>query len=496
LSTLFRKIKLHPLIGTLFVLTFVVLLAFRVGAFKDRDPGLSMNVERSDEVQLPAEQEAWMGVFLQGQKIGYVHRQRSRTSTGYRVLESVFLRLNTMGMVEDVRFKTEGILLPDFTLSSFDFDLQSSLFRFRALGIRSGKTLTLFTGSRDLDRRTRISLHQDVYLPVDLFRSLAEGGFKPGESRTLQFFDPATVSQRTAKITLVGHDVIRVMGEERKAVKWAVDFMGVPQYAWTGDDGTVLREEGFLGLTLEQVSREDALRLSPSGEVADLTRLASIPSNRTISRPETLRRLTLRVEGLPPQFGSLNGGRQSFRDGVLVIEKESIPSTADAAGADDDFMKRYLVPTMILQADHPEIQAKAREILSSQDDPATRARKLTEWVYRNIEKRPVLSIPNALETLRLKRGDCNEHAVLLAALARAAGIPAQVEAGVVYQNGRFYYHAWNVLFLGEWVTADATTGQLPADVTHVRLVRGTEEQVDLAGVIGTLKLEITDAQYD
>lgn len=486
--------KLHRFIGILFVLTFAVLMILRVGAFRDHSP--EWNVEPPDEVQPYQEQDAWMGVFLQGHAIGYVYRQRSRTSTGHRVLEAVFLRLNTMGMVEDVRFKTEGVLLPDFTLSSFEFDLQSSLFRFRALGIRSGSTLTLFTGSGDLDRRTRITLQQDLYLPVDLFRPFAERGFSPGESRTLQFFDPATASQRTAKITLLGEDIIPVTGRNRKAMKWAVDFMGVPQYAWTGEDGSVLREEGFLGLTLEQVSREEALRLSSSGGMVDLTRLAAIPANRTLPRPETLRRLTLRVEGLPPQFGFLDGGRQSYRNGTLVIEKESIPSPAAADEADGDLLKRYLAPTMIIQADHPEIQEKARTIVSAQDDHATRARKLTDWVHRNIEKRPVLSIPNALETLRLKRGDCNEHAVLLAALARAAGLPAQVEAGVVYQNGHFYYHAWNVLFLGRWVTADATTGQMPADVTHVRLVRGTEEQVDLAGVIGTLKLEIIDGRQD
>jgi hypothetical protein len=35
-------------------------------------------------------------------------------------------------------------------------------------------------------------------------------------------------------------------------------------------------------------------------------------------------------------------------------------------------------------------------------------------------------------------------------------------------------------------------GQLPADVTHVRLVRGTDQQVDLASVIGTIKLEVID----
>jgi transglutaminase-like putative cysteine protease len=63
----------------------------------------------------------------------------------------------------------------------------------------------------------------------------------------------------------------------------------------------------------------------------------------------------------------------------------------------------------------------------------------------------------------------------------------------VYQQGRFYYHAWNILYLGEWITADATLGKMPADVTHIRLVRGgADRQVDLMGVIGKLKLEIVE----
>jgi transglutaminase-like putative cysteine protease len=91
-------------------------------------------------------------------------------------------------------------------------------------------------------------------------------------------------------------------------------------------------------------------------------------------------------------------------------------------------------------------------------------------------------------------GDCNEHAVLYAALARAAGIPAQVEAGLVYQNGRFYYHAWNVVYLGTWITADSLMGQLPADVTHIRFVRGAERQIDLIRMIGKVRLEILSSE--
>jgi transglutaminase-like putative cysteine protease len=105
-------------------------------------------------------------------------------------------------------------------------------------------------------------------------------------------------------------------------------------------------------------------------------------------------------------------------------------------------------------------------------------------------------VPNALETLENRVGDCNEHAVLLAALTRAAGIPSEVEAGLVFLRGRFYYHAWNCLFLkekGGWITADSVLGQMPADVTHIRFIRGgADQQLDLVGLIGKVKLEILE----
>jgi transglutaminase-like putative cysteine protease len=131
-----------------------------------------------------------------------------------------------------------------------------------------------------------------------------------------------------------------------------------------------------------------------------------------------------------------------------------------------------------------------KEIISPDDPDILKAKKLVMWVKKSIQKRPVLSVPNALETLQNRVGDCNEHAVLLTALARAVGIPADVEAGLVYLKGRFYYHAWNVLYLGTWITADSVMGQLPADVSHIRFVRGTERQIDLIRIMGKLRIEI------
>ena len=125
------------------------------------------------------------------------------------------------------------------------------------------------------------------------------------------------------------------------------------------------------------------------------------------------------------------------------------------------------------------------------------SRKLLKWVYQNLEKRPVVSVPSAIEVLRTRMGDCNEHATLLTALLRASGIPARLNIGLVYTRQKFFYHAWTEAYLGEWISMDATQNQMPVDVTHIKLIEGNlDKQVEIAGLIGTLKLKVLDYQYD
>jgi hypothetical protein len=282
------------------------------------------------------------------------------------------------------------------------------------------------------------------------------------------------------------------MGHQEKAKKVSVHFMGVPQFAWIGKDGTILKEEGPLGIRLGQVTKEEALNRMTFSQGADFAEIVSIPTNKILQDVSQFKELRLKLDGIEDGEIFLEGGRQSLENNVLTIRKESISNLTSSVKREKVLPdeKTYLESTPFIQSDHPEIQAKAKEIVSPDDPAVVKAKKLVRWVNENIQKRPVLSVPNALETLQHRVGDCNEHAVLLAALARASGLPAQVEAGLVYQKGRFYYHAWNVLYLGTWVTADSVMGQLPADVTHIRFVRGTERQIDLMRIIGKVRLEV------
>jgi transglutaminase-like putative cysteine protease len=90
-----------------------------------------------------------------------------------------------------------------------------------------------------------------------------------------------------------------------------------------------------------------------------------------------------------------------------------------------------------------------------------------------------------------RRGDCGDQVALLVGLARAAGIPARPVAGLLYAGGRFYYHAWAELYIGEWVTADPVTGEFPAGAARIGLaIGGLARHAELAPLAGPLVLEV------
>jgi len=490
-SVIFRK-YFYWILGAAFGALFLFLLALRLDLFQG--PGIAEDEKGFSQTGAAASRDTWMNILQKNTKIGYVHRQFSKTDEGYRFRESILMQVNTMGMAQEVRVLSEGDLHPDLTLLSFRMELISGLFRFKARGSQDGKKLTLFMGTPPSEEKVEIPLQEKLYPAAGIHEAVVRENLKAGQRKLFSVFDPLTLSHRPFQVTVLGEEPVTVMGREEKTRKVSLDFMGTRQFAWIGEDGAIVKEEGFLGIQLVKVSREEALTGGSGALSEDLTDIAAIPSNVPIEKVDGLHALRVKIDGVKGQDLFIHGGRQSLKGSILTIRKESMENLPDRIFQSPPSRdgKTYLESTPFIQAQDPVIKAQVRAILLPRDNVPVKAEKLVSWVYKNIRKRPVLSLPNAVETLKNLMGDCNEHAVLLAALARAADIPADVEAGIVYQNGRFYYHAWNVLYLGRWITADATLGQMPADVTHIRFVRGTERQGDIIGLIGNLRLKILE----
>jgi len=461
-------------------LLFFLLLALRLDWFSRPAPSTPGGQNPSSP------HESWMVIEQAGRPIGHAHRRISPSAEGYRLEEASHMRLNTMGVVQAVALATRADLADDLSLKRFTFDLRSGLFNFSAQGSIQGKRLTVTAGQRT----TELVVEPPLYLAAAVLPAAGRAGFAPEKVHRIMVFDPATLGRKPLEVRVEGREDLIVAGEAVDTYRLALHFMGVTQKAWVTPEGEVVQEEGLLGIRLRKVSREEALAAAEGAASEDLTRLVALPANRPLPRAREMSRLAVRLSNLPDGL-ALDGGRQTFDPATqrLTIQRETVGSLAASAPPAPE----TLLPSPLIEADHPLIRERVLSLIDPTDAPLLRIRKIMDWIATHIEKRPVLSLPSALATLEQGMGDCNEHAALLAAMARAAGIPAQVEAGLVYNEGRFFYHAWNLLWLDGWVTADALMGQLPADVTHIRLVRGeAAEQLDLLGAIGKAALTVLE----
>ncbi len=186
--------------------------------------------------------------------------------------------------------------------------------------------------------------------------------------------------------------------------------------------------------------------------------------------------------------------RKNGRDTVEIVQTSVLQSHAAPyrLPAGDTALARWLAPEPLIQSHDPRIAAQARRIIERERSPARVAELLLHWVHRTLRRtiaQPA-GVPSAVRVLENPSGDCNEAATLFVALARSTGLPARTVAGLIYLNGRFYYHAWAQVYLGDWAV-DPAFDQLPADAAHVPIaVGGLARQIELVPLVGRLKLEV------
>jgi len=131
----------------------------------------------------------------------------------------------------------------------------------------------------------------------------------------------------------------------------------------------------------------------------------------------------------------------------------------------------YLKPTATVDSDNELVRERSQALTEGVSDTAGKARNLFYWVRDEIRYNALVPLEifenyRASDTLKRGEGFCVEKAAVLAALARAVGIPARlhfadirnhlVSARVfeVMGTNLFSYHGYTELYIGRtWVKA-------------------------------------------
>ncbi len=465
--------------------------------------GNPSNPPTASEKVLPVKtpQRDWMEIYLKDKKVGYSVNQINPLGKDYLIQEEIFLRLDLMGQASTLRSVTRSVVDHAFRLRRFDFRMTSGIVSFQVSGSVSGQEMHLKIGEGAKQRVKTVALSAPPVLGSGISQFLKGRKVAVGQSFGFALFDPSTMARKEMVLRVVAREPVIINGIRYNAFRLETEMWGELLRFWVDENGVSLKEKGFMGLTLIRSSPARAPRDISSG--GDFYELAAIPVEEKLKNPEKLTYLKLALGGL--QEGaldrrSLNDGRQRYREGVMEITREETPVRAIYPfpfPEQSEEIRPFLRPEFTIESDDSAIIEKAREISGDLKDPVKMARRLMGWVYRSVEKRPLVTVPSASAVLKGRVGDCNEHAVLLTAFLRASGIPARICVGLVYARGKFFYHAWTEAYVGRWISMDATLNQMPVDATHIKLVDGgLDRQVDIIGLIGKLKIKVIDYRYD
>jgi hypothetical protein len=458
--------------------------------YVDLAPALSIEPGETIEAE-----EAWMGVYFRGSKVGWLHHTCEPQDGGYVVREESLTHLKMMDTPQKIWVATTCITDSAFALTSFNFRMRSDVVSMKVLGEVEGSTVNLKVDSAGKTREKVLRLRRPPYLFLNLRPFLVSDGLEAGKSFRVPVVLPSTLSQADAVLTVEGEEEIRIDGVAREAFRVQVSYAGMEATSWYDREGQVLKEVSPMGLTMIREAAGKARSGLMKGDWAvDITASTMVSVNKRLPDPTGLRYLRVLLEGIDPAGFEIEGGRQRLQGAALEIVREDMASLPKLSiPVEDEALANFLEATAFLQSDDERIVRLAREVVGQEKDAVAAARRLMDWVYEKLEKRPTVSLPSALEVLEDRAGDCNEHAALMAALARAAGLPARLVVGVVYTGNGFFYHAWNEVWVGGWVSLDPVMAQFPADATHVKFIDGgLEEQIRMAQVIGRLSMEILE----
>jgi len=460
--------------------------------------------------------EHWFILEIAGQPAGYVHERFTTGAEGSVLRSDLVMRLGRGG--SEVRVEQSGVYTED--VNGRPIELRSV----QNMGIDAVDQRWIFEGDhvRHRSRQGERTLERRLDLPEDIgmtplaahrfVRERLNAGASRIEYRAM--LPESGLEPQEIRMRRVGEEETHLLGQQRAVTVWEQTTSGMPGVMtklYLSADGHVVRTEVDVpfGRMVTRLATEEEARATGDAAAPQILLETFVRPQRRIESPRTLRRAVYRLsvnEGVMPplpEAGAQRVRREDERTVVVTIDlDDSIPAPeSDAAQA------HYLAATAMIDAEDPLIRQLAERAAGRDAKSASeKAEAMRAFVYRFVRDKDLdTAFATASETARTRRGDCSEHAVLLAAMLRAAGIPARVAIGLIYAEEFagaehiFGWHMWTQALLeGVWVDLDATL-QERSDATHLLTgVTALDEPVagaafvQLLSLMGNLTIEVLE----
>lgn len=470
--------------------------------------------------------ETWMGVYMNAKKIGYTSMRVAPTT--YR--NKPALRLSSQGIT---RLSILGSSVEQDETQVTIADLQYRPLK-QYMDIRSnGSTLRLdaeydYTTRKiscrlragETDSKKTLDIPPGANLAADT-NFLANGKkLSVGDKVTFQYLNPLNVMLEEAQLEVSGRDKVKdnVTGETLSVILVKSRLSLGDYTSWQTEDGDTIKGEvsvGGIRMALVKETKETAQNMESTGSgeksvslPADFAVATSIQVDRQIEKPRELRSMSVIINGIPDKRYLISDARQKIEPmntenpQDIKVRMDITALSFDARTAAllpirDPALTPYVKKAAYLDTSDTNIRSMATRLRGKEKNAYLVASRIRDWVTKVMTPDASIGVPRGASDIFLRRrGVCRDYATLYTALARAAGIPTRLCGGIVYSQGRFYYHAWAESYVGDWVVFDPTLHSLTnpvdyVDATHIKFAQGdATEMFDTVGVVGKLKVVV------
>ena len=453
-------------------------------------------------IDAPPLSERWFGIYVNSERVGFYRQRIDKSGDGYRMEGNGSVRMNVMGFSKEASTHETYLVSKNLALRSFDVDQTVNGSSSHVSGKVSGSTIHMRREANGKFTDKLLRFKGEVYPGpalnlYPLMRTVAAGSIYK-----IQAFDPEELKIKEIQITVLGVDKT---AEGLPALKLRNNlYPFVSNDIWVDGQGNTLEESVREGLVTTKVEQPKALGpfisdwvLAKKDLIYDFSLVRVEPP---LKDPKKLTGLSVEISDWNDALPLLQGGGQHvekngngrviFKTGSLVL----MPSNSSVQKPTDAQLK----PADKIESDAPEIRVQAKALAVGIKSQEELAKALASWTAERL-KDTIDDGGSAVESFKSKSGNCQTHARLYTALARAAGIPTRFVSGLVYLEGKgFLYHSWAESFIGDsWVPVDPTYNQLPADPTHLKLFEGhlPADMEPIITIIGRIRIKVLEAAY-
>ncbi len=466
-------------------------------------------------------EDRWYIVELAGARAGHMH-ERSETLPGgdIRLTSTMDLRIARGPATVEVSVNAETLERADGEPVSMRVEQRLGAALLLTEVSFDGRKATILESQFGQKGQPRtVEIDDGALMPGAMARELERRIAAGDDVIILSGVDPMSASVVESTYTRGEREIITAAGRAAPATRWTVEQSAMPGVRTTyflDDEGETVRGEVALGgISLTMLLAEKELALAEV-EPAELLVSTLVTPDKPIERPRAARSASyvLRTtEGAMPELPSW-GTQTTNRispDAVRVLVSTSLPGERATAAERRDASES----SAMIDSDDEVIRALAvdatRDIRGALlDDPLEVARSCGRFVHSYIDRKSLdVGFATASEVARTKQGDCTEHAVLLAAILRARGIPSRVVSGLIYvdefvgERGVFGFHMWTQALLPDddgverWVDLDPTLPDAGFDAAHIGVAVSALSGADrintmavVAPLIGSVSIEV------